>query len=193
MAAALQTSQTITIDHPSQQTHIVMGQPGIERKNPDYFPLYVGNHILGGSVLVSRLSEEIREKRGLSYSTYSFFNPMAVNGPYTLGLQTRNDQRKQWWAPTSGEGFEVKLSVTARPQTIVDGKPVTPPCNDYDDGGVSGSSQLVDGVDRETSIGLSHCLDGTELVLSCSVEHTRGYLESGEKDAALALCKSIER
>ncbi|TPW17986.1 MAG: peptidase M16 domain-containing protein [Halothiobacillaceae bacterium] len=95
MAPALASAQTIKIEHPSQQTHIVMGQPGIERKNPDYFPLYVGNHILGGSGLVSRLSEEIREKRGLSYSTYSYFNPMAVNGPYTLGLQTRNDQASE--------------------------------------------------------------------------------------------------
>lgn len=69
---------------------------------------------------------------------------------------------------------------------------VTPPCNGYDYGGVLGSSQLVDGVERETSIGTSICLDGTELALMCSTEHTRGHLES-EKDAALGLCKTIRR
>ncbi len=78
--------------HPSKQTHVRMGAPGMRRGDPDYFPLYVGNHILGGGGLVSRLNEEIREKRGLSYSVYSYFSPMAQDGPYVFGLQTRNDQ-----------------------------------------------------------------------------------------------------
>jgi zinc protease len=78
--------------HPSTQTHVLTGAPGIDRKDPDFFPLYVGNHILGGSGLVSRLYEEIREKRGLSYSVYSAFLPMEKKGPFLLGLQTRNDQ-----------------------------------------------------------------------------------------------------
>jgi zinc protease len=79
------------IDHPSSQTHVLMGQPGMRRGDADAFPLYVGNHILGGSGLVSRISEEVREKRGLSYSAYSYFLPMRVEGPYQLGLQTRNE------------------------------------------------------------------------------------------------------
>jgi zinc protease len=62
------------------------------RVDPDYFPLYVGNFILGGSGLVSRLSDEIREKRGLSYSAYSYLYPMREPGPFILGLQTRNTQ-----------------------------------------------------------------------------------------------------
>jgi len=78
------------IDHPSTQTHVLMGQPGISRDDPDYFPLYVGNFILGGSGLVSRITDEVREKRGLAYSAYSYFIPMHVQGPYILGLQTRN-------------------------------------------------------------------------------------------------------
>ena len=72
-----------------------MGQPGVNRHDPDYFALYVGNHILGGSGLVSQLSNEIREKRGLSYSVYSYFRPMRELGPYQFGLQTRNDQAKE--------------------------------------------------------------------------------------------------
>jgi zinc protease len=62
------------------------------RGDPDYFALYVGNHALGGSGLVSRLSDEVREKRGLSYSVYSYFLPMARKGPFIMGMQTRNDQ-----------------------------------------------------------------------------------------------------
>ena len=83
------------IEHPSTQTHILMGQPGMKRNDRDYFALYVGNHVLGGSGLVSRISEEIREKRGLAYSAYSYFMPMREAGPYILGLQTRNDQAPQ--------------------------------------------------------------------------------------------------
>ena len=77
---------------PSKQTHVLSGLPVLTRMDPDYLPLYVGNHILGGSGLVSRISEEVREKRGLSYSAYSYFGPMARKGPFTMGLQTRNDQ-----------------------------------------------------------------------------------------------------
>ncbi|WP_245832047.1 M16 family metallopeptidase [Solemya velesiana gill symbiont] len=78
------------IAFPSSQSHILMGQPGMRRGDPDYFILYVGNHILGGSGLVSQLSEEVREKRGLSYSVYSYFSPMRRYGPFIMGAQTQN-------------------------------------------------------------------------------------------------------
>ncbi len=90
--AATEQGVTINIEHPSTQTHITIGQLGVTRDDPDLFALYVGNHILGGSGLVSRISHEIREKRGLAYSAYSFFSPMRVAGPFMMGLQTRNDQ-----------------------------------------------------------------------------------------------------
>lgn len=80
------------IFHPSTQTHVRMGAPGMRRGDPDYFVLYVGNHVLGGGGLVSRLTEQVREQRGLSYSVNSYFSPMEQDGPYTLSLQTRNDQ-----------------------------------------------------------------------------------------------------
>jgi zinc protease len=80
------------IEHPSSQSHLRIGQPGMKRGDRDYFALYVGNHVLGGSGLVSRLSNEVREKRGLSYSVYSYFLPMRENGPFMLGLQTKNEQ-----------------------------------------------------------------------------------------------------
>lgn len=80
------------IEHPSTQTHIYLGQPGMKRGDLDYFPLYVGNHILGGSGLVSILSEEVREKRGLSYSVSSYFMPMSQLGPFQMNAQTQNSQ-----------------------------------------------------------------------------------------------------
>lgn len=95
VVAGLSDAESLLIEHPSTQSHVLMGAPGMHRGDPDYFALYVGNHILGGSGLVSRISEEIREKRGLSYSAYSYFVPMRRDGPYMLGLQTRNDQRQE--------------------------------------------------------------------------------------------------
>jgi len=83
------------ITFPSSQTHVLAGQPGMARGDPDYFALYLGNHILGGSGLVSLLMNEVREKRGLSYSTYSYFVPMAKPGPFLMGLQTKNAQADQ--------------------------------------------------------------------------------------------------
>ena len=92
---AQNVGKTLLTAHPSSQSHILMGMPGVYRGDPDYFTLYVGNHVLGGSGLVSRISEEIREKRGLAYSAYSYFIPLKRKGPYTLGFQTRNDQRDE--------------------------------------------------------------------------------------------------
>lgn len=80
------------INHPASQAHILLGYPGIKRGDADYFPLYVGNYILGGGGFVSRLTEEVREKRGLVYSVYSYFMPMAELGPFQIGLQTKKDQ-----------------------------------------------------------------------------------------------------
>ncbi len=83
------------IKFPSSQTHVLVGMPGISRTDPDYFALYVGNHVLGGSGLVSKLFDEVREKRGLAYSAYSYFAPMVKQGAFTIGLQTKNEQTQQ--------------------------------------------------------------------------------------------------
>jgi zinc protease len=79
----------------SAQAHVLIGQPGFKRDDPDYFSLTVGNYILGGGGFVSRLTTEVREKRGLSYSVYSYFGPGLHAGAFTLGLQTRPDQARQ--------------------------------------------------------------------------------------------------
>lgn len=82
----------IQIPFDSQQAHIAMGMTAVARNNPDYFPLLVGNYILGGGGFVSRLMSEVREKRGLAYSVFSYFAPGKENGIFQAGLQTKNDQ-----------------------------------------------------------------------------------------------------
>jgi zinc protease len=90
----VQASQ-VHVEFPSTQTHVLTGLPGTWRKDPDYYDLYIGNHILGGSGLVSKLFDEVREKRGLAYSASSAFSPMLKPGPFVVSLQTRNDQTAQ--------------------------------------------------------------------------------------------------
>jgi zinc protease len=87
------SEQRIAFD--SAQAHVLMGQPGYKRNDPDFFAFTVGNYILGGGGFVSRLTAEVREKRGLSYSVYSYFSPGLHAGAFTLGLQTRPDQAAQ--------------------------------------------------------------------------------------------------
>jgi len=91
----LDKSQVIHIEFPSKQTHLLIGQVGINRAHPDYYPLYLGNHIFGGSGLTSILSDEIREKKGLAYSAYSYFSKMQSNGIFMIRLQTKNTQTDQ--------------------------------------------------------------------------------------------------
>jgi zinc protease len=82
----------IQIPFDSQQAHITMGMTAIPRNNPDFFPLLVGNYILGGGGFVSRLMSEVREKRGLAYSVFSYFAPGKDTGIFQAGLQTKNEQ-----------------------------------------------------------------------------------------------------
>ena len=92
---ALAKSVNEAIDYPVSQTNIRIGQASINRKMADYFPLLVGNYSLGGGAFVSRLYQEVREKRGLSYSVYSAFIPMADKGPFIVSLGTKNQQADQ--------------------------------------------------------------------------------------------------
>jgi zinc protease len=88
------------IPHPATQSHILLAYPGLQRKDPDYFQLVVGNHILGGGGFTSRLMEEIRSKRGLVYSVHSHFSPLKEKGPFVVGLQTRKEQSEEALAVT---------------------------------------------------------------------------------------------
>jgi zinc protease len=96
-------AQQRAITHPASQAHIYLGLPAIERGHPDFFALQVGNYTLGGGGFVSRLVQEVRDKRGFAYSVYSYFAPLRQTGPFQIGLQT---QRKQ-----AGEAIKVVRQV----------------------------------------------------------------------------------
>jgi zinc protease len=89
---ALTDSADVVIPHAASQAHIYIGMPGVRRGDPDYFPLWIAGQILGGGGMTSMLNEELREKRGLTYSAYSYFSPYLLPGPFTIRLQTRKDQ-----------------------------------------------------------------------------------------------------
>ena len=74
---------------------MLVGQVGVARRHPDYLALVVGNHMLGGGGFTSRLTEEVREKRGLTYGVYSYFSAGLNRGAFAIQLQTRPDQAAQ--------------------------------------------------------------------------------------------------
>ena len=125
-----QSAKLEHIPHPATQSHILLGYPGVKRGDQDYFALYVGNYILGGGGFVSRLTEEVREKRGLVYSVYSYFMPLQELGPFQIGLQTKAEQ--------AGEALKVvretlrkflqqgptEAELTAAKQNIIGGFPL---------------------------------------------------------------------
>jgi len=84
--------QTRTIEMPTTQTLAQLVRLGPARKDADFFPAFVLNHMLGGGGFGSRLMEEVREKRGLVYGVYSYFIPLATQGPFIVTLQTRANQ-----------------------------------------------------------------------------------------------------
>ena len=84
--------QDIRISHPAEQAHLYYGAPIIKRGDPDFLALYLGNYILGGGGFVSRLTQVIREDRGLAYSVYSYFMPYIEKGPFQIGVQTKKNQ-----------------------------------------------------------------------------------------------------
>jgi zinc protease len=93
--APLTAAQELRIAFASAQAHVLLGQPGVKRNTPDFFALTVGNHILGGGGFTARLTEEVREKRGLTYGVSSSFAPGLHAGAFTIGLQTRPDQAEE--------------------------------------------------------------------------------------------------
>ncbi len=122
---ALPGAEKVQDTYPSTQTHILVGQPGMKRGDPDYFDLYVGNHILGGGGFGSRIMKVIRDENGLAYSCYSYFLPMREYGPFIMGLQTKNESRDEALAlldktlrefiqqgPTEDELAHAKLNIT---------------------------------------------------------------------------------
>lgn len=82
--------ETVVVERPTAQTIMLMGHEGISRKDPDWFAAYIMNYVLGGGGFNSRLMEEVRTKRGLSYGVYSYLIPMDHAAVILAGGSTRN-------------------------------------------------------------------------------------------------------
>lgn len=80
----------VELDVP--QSVVMVGGPGLARKDPDFIPAYVLNHILGGGSFSSRLYREVREVRGLAYSVYSTLLPLDYTALFVAGTATRSDR-----------------------------------------------------------------------------------------------------
>jgi zinc protease len=84
----------IEVRFPSSQTVLRLGQLGITHQDPNYFPLHIGNYILGGGHITSQLSRELRGNRGLTYGVHSQFSPMPGVGPFLIACATKALQIK---------------------------------------------------------------------------------------------------
>jgi zinc protease len=115
----------INIAFPAEQTHVLTGQPCATENDPDYFPLLVGNNILGGGMLTSRLFNDVRNDRGLAYNVISAVLQLKKPAPFVIRLQTKNDQTKEAITvlqntllkfinegPTEQEVLEAKQAIT---------------------------------------------------------------------------------
>ncbi|MDP2240912.1 MAG: pitrilysin family protein [Burkholderiales bacterium] len=128
--AELSAGSTRIIAHPALQSHIMIGAPGVRRDDPDYFTLFVGNHVLGGGGFTSRITEEVRQKRGLAYSSYSYFAPQLQRGPFLIGMQTQRDQAQEALAVVRKtlrdfiDDGPTEKELTAAKQNIVGGFPL---------------------------------------------------------------------
>jgi len=111
-APALPTAKPVAgpkiqvIERDMPQSVVVFGTEGILRSDPDFIPAYVMSEILGGGGLTSVLSDEIREKRGLTYGVSLGLSPAQRVGLYAGMLQTKNE--------TAGEALQVAREVLAK-------------------------------------------------------------------------------
>jgi zinc protease len=104
--------RTLVAERPIAQSIILMGQPGVKRNDPDWFPALVMNYVLGGGGFGSRLMEEIREERGLTYGVYSYLVPFRDTALVMAGGSTANanagqmvELMKEEWRRMREEGL----------------------------------------------------------------------------------------
>ncbi|MFM8412215.1 MAG: M16 family metallopeptidase [Alphaproteobacteria bacterium] len=82
-------ARKVIVDRPVAQASIVLGQIGVPRTDPDWFPIVVMNHVLGGGGFTSRLMKRIRTQGGLAYGVSSAFGATRLPGPFQVVLQTK--------------------------------------------------------------------------------------------------------
>ncbi|MEQ8227320.1 MAG: pitrilysin family protein [Rhodospirillales bacterium] len=122
--------RTIVIDKPFKQSNILFADQGLKRKDPDFYAAYVMNHVLGGGGFTSRLYSEVREKRGLAYSVYTYLSPMERSAIYVGGVGTANarvsetlDVLQKEWAKLAENGV-TEAELTAAKQYLTGSFPL---------------------------------------------------------------------
>ena len=80
------------VDFPTPQSVALFAQKGIAQKDDDFFAATVMNQVLGGGSFESRLMDEVREKRGLTYGVYSYLVPMDLAETYQGSVSSANDR-----------------------------------------------------------------------------------------------------
>ena len=84
------TGEFLVVEQDVPQSVVAMGHAGLKRDDPDFFAAYIVNYVLGGGGFSSRLYSEVREKRGLAYSVYSYLSPLDHAGLVMGGVATQN-------------------------------------------------------------------------------------------------------
>ena len=84
------TDKQRVIQMPNPQSVVQFGFEGLKRADPDFMPAYVLNYVLGGGGFSSKLMQEVREKRGLAYSVYTYLFPLDHAGIFMGGVATEN-------------------------------------------------------------------------------------------------------
>lgn len=103
------------VEFDTPQSVALFGQPGIDRDDPDFFAAFVLNHILGGGGFESRLMQEVREKRGLTYGIGTYLVPKDLASIYLGSVSSANDRIAETvevirneWARAASEGVTQK-------------------------------------------------------------------------------------
>lgn len=85
-------SRTIVVERPVPQSVVQMALPGIARQDPDWYPAFIMNHVLGGGGQQSRLFTEVREKRGLTYGISSSLRTWAKAALLNISTASANEK-----------------------------------------------------------------------------------------------------
>ncbi len=103
------------VDFDTPQSVALFGHAGIDRHDPDFFAAFVLNHILGGGGFESRLMQEVREKRGLTYGVATYLVPKDLASVYLGSVSSGNDRIaeaveviRDEWARAATEGVTQK-------------------------------------------------------------------------------------
>ena len=104
-------SGVTVVPFDTPQSVAIFGHAGISQDDPDYFTALVLNQVLGGGGFESRLMDEVREKRGLTYGVYSYLLPKDHADIYLGSVSSANDRIaaaieviRDEWAKAAAEG-----------------------------------------------------------------------------------------